>query len=226
MFDVFRIDEEHTGVYVADAVGHGMAASLLTMFIKRAIIPKRIDGDQYAVLGPSQIMAALNDALTDQALPNCQFVTACYALINHRTLKFEYARGGHPYPLLVSAGGAVSELKSSGGLLGLFKGEEFTTFETQLEMGDKVLFYTDGVELSFQGADAKTFDVQAYQRFFESVSDQPVERMMRQVEARLDNEPGSLNPRDDITVLGFEVLPEGVSAKSHEAANEAAESAA
>jgi sigma-B regulation protein RsbU (phosphoserine phosphatase) len=206
MFDVFRIDEDHTGVYLADAVGHGMAASLLTMFIKRAIIPKRVDGDQYAVLGPSEIMRALNDALADQALPNCQFVTACYALINHRTLKFQYARGGHPYPLLITTGGAVSELKSSGGLLGLFKGEEFTTFETQLEPGDKLLFYTDGVELCFQGQDAPTFDAQAYHGFFESVADQAIDRIMRQVEMRLDREPGSLNPRDDITVLGFEVL--------------------
>jgi sigma-B regulation protein RsbU (phosphoserine phosphatase) len=133
-------------------------------------------------------------------------VTACYALINHRTLKFQYARGGHPYPLLITGSGAVSDLKSSGGLLGLFKGEEFATFEAQLEPGDKLLFYTDGVELCFQGEDAKSFDVQAYQRFFETVADQPIDRMMRQVEARLDGEPGSLNPRDDITVLGLEVL--------------------
>jgi len=205
MFDVFRVDEDHTGVYVADAVGHGMAASLLTMFIKRAITPKRIENDRYTVLNPSEIMAALNDALTDQALPNCQFVTACYALINHRTLKLQYARGGHPYPLLVTSGGVVSELKSSGGLLGLFKGEEFATYETQLEPGDKLLFYTDGVELAFQAENA-TFDFEAYQKFFESVAHLGIEQVMRAVDAQLDGEAGSLNPRDDVTILGCEVL--------------------
>lgn len=205
MFDVFRIDEEHTGIYLADAVGHGMAASLLTMFIKRAIVPKRIEGDAYSIASPSQVMAALNDALTDQALPNCQFVTACYALINNRTLKMQYARGGHPYPLLITGAGVVSELKSSGGLLGLFKGEEFATHETQLEPGNKLLFYTDGVELAFQDAKSQ-FDSAAYQRFFEKNASLPVEHLMRTVDEQLDGEAGSLNPQDDVTILGLEVL--------------------
>jgi sigma-B regulation protein RsbU (phosphoserine phosphatase) len=175
------------------------------MFIKRAIVPKRVHGDRYSILGPSEIMAALNDALTDQALPNCQFVTACYALINHHTLKLRYARGGHPYPMLITPGGVVSELKSSGGLLGLFKGEEFATYETQLEPGDKLLFYTDGVELAFQD-ESKNFDLEAYQRVFESVAHLPIDQIMRTVDSRLDTEAGSLNPRDDVTILGCEVL--------------------
>lgn len=208
MFDVFRVDEEHVGVYLADAVGHGMAASLLSMFIKRAIVPKRIENDRHTVLCPSEIMAALNDALTDQALPNCQFVTACYALINTRTLKLRYARGGHPYPLLMTSGGVVSDLKCSGGLLGLFKGEEFAVYETQLEPGDKLLFYTDGVELAFQDED-ESFNSEAYQKFFESVSRLPIEQVMKAVDHRLDGEAGSLNPKDDVTILGCQVPPIG-----------------
>ena len=102
IFDIFRIDEDHTGFYIADAVGHGMAASLLTMFIKRAIVPKRVDGNDYVILTPSETLTNLNDALADQSLPNYQFVTACYGLINHRTLTLQYARGGHPYPLLIT----------------------------------------------------------------------------------------------------------------------------
>ncbi|MFQ5412792.1 MAG: PP2C family protein-serine/threonine phosphatase, partial [Phycisphaerae bacterium] len=42
IFDVFRLDEKHWGFYLADAVGHGVAAGLLTMYIKHAIRPKRI----------------------------------------------------------------------------------------------------------------------------------------------------------------------------------------
>src|SRR6185295_2848496 len=137
MFDVFRIDEENIGVYIADAVGHGLAAGLLTMFIKRAITPKRIDAGSYSVLNPSEIMVALNDVLTEQSLPQCQFVTACYALINHRTLHLQYARGGHPYPVLITAEGIVSEVKTPGGLLGISKGEDFPSHHSVLQRGDK-----------------------------------------------------------------------------------------
>jgi sigma-B regulation protein RsbU (phosphoserine phosphatase) len=206
MFDVFRIDEEHTGFYVADAVGHGMAASLLTMFIKRSIVPKRVDGDSYTILSPAEVMAILNDALADQSLPNCQFVTACYGLLNHRTLTLEYARGGHPYPVLITADGIVSELESSGALLGLFKGEDFPVNEVQLHPGDKVLVYTDGVELAFQAAEGATLDTTAYLSAFKAVASLPIQDMLREMEAQLDDEAGSLNPRDDITLLGLEVL--------------------
>ena len=37
MYDVFRIDERHTGIYVADAMGHGIAAGLMTMFLRQAL---------------------------------------------------------------------------------------------------------------------------------------------------------------------------------------------
>jgi len=206
MFDVFRIDEEHTGIYVADAVGHGMAASLLTMFIKRSIIPKRVHANLHTVIGPSEVMTALNDALADQSLPNCQFVTACYALLNHKTMTLQYARGGHPYPILITTAGMVSEMKASGGLLGLFKGEEFPVFETRLRPGDKVLFYSDGVELAFQEQGDALTDTKSYQRAFQSLAGLSIEAMMQQIEALLDAESGSLNPRDDVTIVGLEVL--------------------
>ncbi|MFQ5589843.1 MAG: PP2C family protein-serine/threonine phosphatase [Phycisphaerae bacterium] len=205
-FDVFRVDERYTGIYVADAVGHGMAASLLTMFIRRAIVPKQVHGDRYTVFSPSETMTALNDALVDQALPNCQFVTVCYCLFDHKNLTLQYARGGHPYPLLITAGGALSELKASGGLLGLARGQEFPTFETQMSAGDKLLLYTDGVELAFQRGNDGPLDTTAYRRVFEETAALPLTQMLREVEAKLDDDVGSLNPEDDITIAGFEVL--------------------
>ncbi|MEK6799725.1 MAG: SpoIIE family protein phosphatase [Planctomycetota bacterium] len=205
MFDVFRIDEEHTGVYLADAVGHGLAASLLTMYIKRAILPKRITDTGYTIVSPSEIISTLNDVLTDHALPNSQFVTACYGLFNHRTRTLEYARGGHPYPMLISRGG-IGELKTSGGLLGLFKGEEFPTLQMTLDPGDKVIFFTDGVELAFQKDDGSGLDTTSYQRFIEQEAGTPIGQLMNTIDERLNLDPGSLNPRDDITLVGFEVL--------------------
>ncbi len=208
MFDIFRIDEDHTGFYVADAVGHGLAASLLTMFIKRAIVPKHVDGDGYTILSPSQTMAVLNDTLAAQSLPNCQFVTAWYGLLDHRSLTLRYARGGHPYPVLVTGDGMINELKSSGGLLGLFAGEEFPTSELQLHPGDKLLLYTDGVETAFQPADEAHLNTTAYLSTFESLAGLSIRDMFREIEAQLDDETGSLSPRDDITLVGFEILDE------------------
>jgi len=205
IYDIFRVDENHVAFFVADAVGHGMAASLLTMFIKQAVIPKRIEHRDYRVLDPSDVMGHLNEALVDQTLPNCQFVTACYALLDTRTLKLRYARGGHPYPLLIGAEGKLVELKSSGGLLGLFSGEEYPVADVQLHAGDKVLVYTDGIELAFPLEDNQSYDSRAYLAEIERLGHLPLAEMIAQMEARLDEQSGSLDPRDDVTVVGMEI---------------------
>lgn len=207
LFDVFRIDEQHTGFYLADAVGHGMAASLLTMFIKRSVSPKRVDADGETMLSPSEVLSHLNNAIVEQELPNCQFVTAWYGLFNHQSGRLTYARGGHPYPILIRGNDPVSELKSPGGLLGLTRDEHFQEAEIHLEVGDKLLVYTDGVELAFQAEASETLDTAAYMQTFKRHAHLPIQDMLARFEAELDRDSGSLKPHDDITMVGLEVLP-------------------
>ncbi len=206
IFDIFRVDEDHTAFYVADAVGHGVAASLLTMFVKRSIVTKQMNGDSYHILDPGQTLSLLNNALTDQSLPNCQFVTACCGLINHRTMNLKIARGGHPYPLLITSDGTCHEINSSGGLLGIMSDQEFPTIEIDLHPGDKVLLYTDGMELAFQPEDNETVDTSAFQRVLQSSASRPIADLIHHVETLLDVDTGSLSPSDDITIVGLEVL--------------------
>jgi len=207
IFDIFRVDEEHVACYVADAVGHGMAAGLLTIFIKQAVQAKHITADGYRVLDPSETMRILNQTLAAQTLPNAQFVTACYALLNTQTLELRYARAGHPYPLLLGAeGGGVVELKSTGGLLGLFDEEEFPSARIQLHPGDKVVLYTDGFEMVFQNPDRSArLDTRAYMKRFEQLAHLPLTRLVPELEAMLDADEGSLKPRDDVSIVAFQV---------------------
>src|SRR4051795_9757204 len=63
LYDVMRLDERWVGFYMADAVGHGMPAALLTMFIKNALVTKEITQGSYRLLDPSQTIAKLNDTI-------------------------------------------------------------------------------------------------------------------------------------------------------------------
>ena len=147
-----------------------------------------------------------DESLAGQSLPQCQFVTAFYAILNHKTLELRYARGGHPYPILLTPEGQVSELRVAGGLLGLFKGEEFPTATVKLKPQDKLILYTDGLEFAFPSeADEPTAAI-AYQHVFAPLADLPIQELLTQVESRFDDQAGSLNPTDDITILGLEIL--------------------
>ncbi len=206
-FDVFRVNENLTALYVADAVGHGMAASLLTMFIRRAIVAKQITsntdlpgGDGFRLLTPSETLDGLNTALIDQQLPNNQFVTACYMLIDHSTLTLRFASGGHPCPVVLSPDGTMRELEVTGALLGIFDDAEFPTSEAQLQPGDKLLIYTDGLDMAFGDSTQTPLDA------FRPLAGLPLPAMMRQLESRMDRAVGSLDPADDVTILGLECL--------------------
>src|SRR3954454_11118865 len=100
LYDCMRLDESHVGFYMADAVGHGMPAALLTMFLKQALTTKEIFPGGYRLLTPNQTMQKLNDSLVGQNLSQATFATALYGHIDTRSLQLTFSRGGHPNPLV------------------------------------------------------------------------------------------------------------------------------
>jgi serine phosphatase RsbU (regulator of sigma subunit) len=205
IYDIYRVDEKHLGFYVADAVGHGMAASLLTMFIKNAVVAKRILEDEYQVLDPSETLRMLNDRLCAQQLPNSQFVTAVFGLLHVPTLELRIARAGHPYPLLVTADGTLTEVRTSGGLLGLFEEEEFTAQSLRLKPGEKLILYSDGLEVAFTETPEQPDRTIIYRDVIRDLAHLPAEGIISAFAERLDTEAGSLNPQDDVTLVVVEV---------------------
>src|SRR5258708_1243834 len=95
-YDVFRLDENHVGFYVADAMGHGVPASLLTIFVKKGVRAKEVFGKQYRLVPPGEVMDKLNKELIDQQLSENPFITMAYGLYNHRDATIQYPRAGHP----------------------------------------------------------------------------------------------------------------------------------
>jgi sigma-B regulation protein RsbU (phosphoserine phosphatase) len=139
------------GFYVADAVGHGMPAALLTMFIKKAMQTKRIIDHGYELVPPEEVLRQLNVDLCQQNLSACQFCTACYAILDTQTLSLHYARGGHPHPILLRADRSVEHLEAPGPLLGIFPEEQFPARRCQLQRGDRLVMFSDGAEDTLAG---------------------------------------------------------------------------
>jgi sigma-B regulation protein RsbU (phosphoserine phosphatase) len=202
-YDVMRLDEENVGFYIADAVGHGVPAALLTMFIKHALLTKQITKTGYRLLTASETMARLNDTLMEQNLSAATFATALYGTINTRSLEFTFARGGHPHPVLLRADGRVETLESEGGLLGVFPGETFNQHTVQLSPGDRLLLFTDGIEVCF--SDDLESNKQRWRDELNARRALPAEQLLTEFAELIDQECGSLSPKDDLTVIVVEV---------------------
>ncbi|MCH7557798.1 MAG: serine/threonine-protein phosphatase [Planctomycetes bacterium] len=205
IYDIVRIDEQHIGFYVADVVGHGMPAALLTIFLKQALLMRETYDSNYRIFPPSEIIKNLNMRMAAQKLSGYQFATCCYCLLNIKTLQLTFARAGHPYPILIRGGQQLEQLEIRGSLLGIFEQAEYPQQTIQLQPGDKLLLYSDGAEPFIGKFDDETgfgFSEQFYE-----IKDSPVVEMMDRLNTIAHNQKIEPSEVDDITMVALEILP-------------------
>jgi serine phosphatase RsbU (regulator of sigma subunit) len=203
LYDIIRLDERRIGFYIADAVGHGMPAALLTMFIKHALVTKEIQGNSYRLLSPAESLTRLNVELIEQNLSQAAFATAVYGIIDVQSMEVTISRAGHPSPLILRAGGAIETIECEGPLLGIFPDEKFAIATAKLAQGDRLFLYTDGIEVAF--SDHETVDSERWKEELFSRRSCVTEELLNVFADRIDNEAGSLAPKDDLTIVVLEV---------------------
>jgi serine phosphatase RsbU (regulator of sigma subunit) len=137
-YDFLELPNEHLGVVVGDATGHGVPAALVmstTCGMLRAVA--------LSVDSPGEVLARVNEALSAR-IPPSMFVTCFYAILDLKNGGLRYANAGHDLPY-VRRGGAADELRARGMPLGLMPGMSYEEKETILEAGERALFYSDGL---------------------------------------------------------------------------------
>jgi hypothetical protein len=203
IYDVARLDEQHIGFYVADAVGHSMPAALLTMFLKQALVMRQTLENDYRIFGPAEVMQNLNLKMTGQKLSGYQFATCCYCLLNTKTRQLTFARAGHPYPVLLRAGQPPRQLETRGSLLGIFDNAEFVQDTIPLQAGDRLLLYSDGVEPLIGSLRDKTgFQFTAEFLALQNASISDIVDRLTELAGRREMDPGDV---DDQTIVGLQI---------------------
>jgi serine phosphatase RsbU (regulator of sigma subunit) len=198
-YDAFRLDERHVGFYLADAMGHGVPAGLLAIFLKRAVTPKDISASGYHLVPPDEVLARLNRDLIEQNLPEQPFVTMVYGLLNCFSGELTMARAGHPYPLLMPAKGHPQVWQIPGTLIGVFEAK-FISERKILQFGDRLLLVTDGVAASM--TPHETHDHEEVLRAANQHRDLPLQPWLERCAAELS---GTDPPADDQTMLAVEM---------------------
>ena len=206
-YDVIRLDEHHVGFYVADAMGHGVPASLLTVFLKKAVHLKEVTESSYRLLPPDEVLAKLNRDLIAQGLAELPFITMIYGLLDCRTGQLQFARAAHPHPLHLPSEGAPGQWQSAGTLLGIFEAE-YPTEKRELRPGDKLVIYTDGLPASENAVGPPLPLVRAACEHRDLPIQLFVERVSTDV---LAGQPQT----DEFTLLGVEMLDESPVFLSH-----------
>lgn len=141
-FELFRLRRrgQPLGVVIADVAGKGIAAALLMAFV-RPVIHTALT----AASGPAEALERTNRILVDE-LHTALFITALAGRLDVRTGQLRIANAGHEFPLLVPGdGGPIRSLEGCGPLMGAFSKLGVNETDVELEPGDQLVLYTDGV---------------------------------------------------------------------------------
>ncbi|MDE2429143.1 MAG: SpoIIE family protein phosphatase [Burkholderiales bacterium] len=197
-YDHFSLGNGKIGIVVADVSGKGVPAALFGMVSKTLIraTATRTTGDA------GQTIAIANDILCEDN-DTCIFVTTFYAEFDPGNGMFTYVNGGHPPPLLVHIDGSSEFLPMTGGsALGVIDGIPFSQNSIQLQPGDYVLMYTDGVTEAFNPQNEE-FTPERIPPLFANTPignvNDAVERIVKSVDQHANGAPQS----DDITCVAL-----------------------
>ena len=148
-YTVERLDETTVGFFLADAVGHGVPAALMTMVMLRNLRMKEIRGHDYRILPPHEVLGYLNEEMVRTLGTGGRFATGIYGLIDTRTHRVRLANAGHPAPLWFSPSDpeGYRPLRPTGGLLGVFPDQTYDEVEFELAPTERLVVFSDGFEI-------------------------------------------------------------------------------
>jgi len=139
-YDFFELEDGRLGVVEGDATGKGMPAALVA---SAACSMLRAVAQALGSSSPGEVLERVNETLLARIPPN-MFVTCFYTILEPQSGTLSYANAGHDLPYLWG-GGDAEELRARGMPLGLLPGMEYEEKEIELDAGEGVLFYTDGL---------------------------------------------------------------------------------
>jgi len=211
IYNIEKIDDKRIGFFIADAIGHGVPAALLTMIISQSL-PMRGGVSDGRLISPSDALARLNDDLCDVSDGTPRFATAVYGILDIESGFVQIANAGHPSPVLIGEDGNY-EVEAGGPLLGVFHDAHFPEETIQLRPGQTLLLYSDGFELAFpEKADAvasKPAGAAAYLDHLLAIAGwkgknkRSLASAFKDLERKLDEASGSLHQADDVTALAI-----------------------
>lgn len=139
-YDFFPFADEGLAITVADASGKGLAAALMISNVQSSLRTAALlaGGDLAAMIG------AVNRQVYESS-PSERYATVFYGLFDARSRTLRYVNAGHNPPMVIRRDGSVAWLETGGAPVGMFAQWNYQEGAVQLEQGDVMVLYTDGL---------------------------------------------------------------------------------
>ena len=196
-FDVIELGEGRLAVAVGDVAGKGMPAALLMALLQgslRTLLSAGLRGEE--------LVAKLNAHLCSN-IPSNRLITLFYGELDPAAGRLRYVNAGHNPPFLLSPGRDPVRLCATAMALGVTAEAEFQAMTLELEPGDRLVLYTDGVTEAEDALDREYGDARLG-AWLQASRERPARALIDGVIAEVLEHCGNARPRDDMTLLCLE----------------------
>lgn len=194
-YDFFPIDDHRIGFAIADVSGKGVPAAIF-MAVSHTLIKATGIRD----LASNECMETVNDILCGESVGS-MFVTVFYGIYDLQTGMIDYTNAGHNPPYILHADGSVEMLKNDGNLvLGVMEGMKYKRNSLQLNPGDALVMYTDGVTEA-ENTEHAQFGESRLEAELAALKGAPSKQIVESVLAKVREFTAGAPQSDDITQL-------------------------
>jgi sigma-B regulation protein RsbU (phosphoserine phosphatase) len=194
-YDIFRIDEDHFGFTIADVSGKGIPAAIFMAVSRTLIRATGIRGGS-----PSDCLAYSNKLLSAESV-DCMFVTVFYGIYNIKTGEVTYCNAGHNPPYLLKSNGEVKALPlAKDPMVGAISDIEYHEESIQLEKGEMLILFTDGVTEAMS-ADFQMYSDARLHRNLSGMAADSCQQIIDTIKADIATHTEDAEQSDDITML-------------------------
>ncbi len=199
-FDVLQLEQDRTAFLIADVSGKGLGAALLTTMLQGALSGMTLGQE------PAKVFTHINRFLCDHSNVG-RYATVFFGILE-RSGHLEYINAGHPSPLLLRKGRAESAFPASSFPVGLIPEAEFTSATIELEAGDTLVLFSDGITEAMDPEETE-FGSGRLKELLSGHVNSPVEELQRIILSAVENFTRGARQADDLTLLVVKYLAAG-----------------
>ena len=214
ILNIFQLDKKHVGLYVADVSGHGVAAALLSVAVSRTLNPQPSlssllvqpgDGTSpMRIVPPREVAQELNRRFPMDESAG-RYFTLLYGVLDIESNEFRYISAGHPPVIRWSAAEAPSVVELADMAIGWVEDMEFEEKKIQLQKGDRLCIYTDGIPEAMD-AELKQFGNSQFLEIIDRNRTNSLEQILGDLMTKIEQWCQPNGPKDDVTILAVEIL--------------------
>ncbi|MEN8008262.1 MAG: SpoIIE family protein phosphatase [Candidatus Krumholzibacteriota bacterium] len=199
-YDLIEREDGRLAIIIADVSGKGMPASILASNIQAAL-----RAQCYTCESPALVLERINLQIHASTDPQ-HFATLFLAVFDPESRELIYSSGGHNAPVLMRNDGTLELLEKGGLPLGAFDFGSYEEGSVQLEMGDLLFLYTDGLTETKDPAGEDEFGEDRLNHLLRTRRKADVDEVFRSVNRGLAEFSGREDADDDITMVGLKIV--------------------